>query len=81
MPADYNGTWDIVTNVNFEGYMVAIGEYMLVLYVSYRLLYKRRFKLLENFTSFPRDALRDNAAVSRSPVLSDTYIILLKKKS
>ncbi|XP_023696873.1 retinoid-binding protein 7-like isoform X2 [Paramormyrops kingsleyae] len=25
MPADYSGTWDIVTNVNFEGYMVAIG--------------------------------------------------------
>lgn len=26
MLVDYNGTWDIVSNVNFEGYMVALGE-------------------------------------------------------
>ncbi|KAF3689970.1 Retinoid-binding protein 7 Cellular retinoic acid-binding protein 4 [Channa argus] len=25
MPVDYSGTWDIVSNVNFEGYMVALG--------------------------------------------------------
>ncbi|KAG7477545.1 hypothetical protein MATL_G00070790 [Megalops atlanticus] len=25
MPADYSGTWDIVSNENFEGYMVAMG--------------------------------------------------------
>ncbi|OWK57623.1 Retinol-binding protein 2, partial [Lonchura striata] len=25
MPADYNGTWEMVTNENFEGYMVALG--------------------------------------------------------
>lgn len=25
MPADYSGTWDIVSNENFEGYMVALG--------------------------------------------------------
>lgn len=26
MPVDYSGTWDIVSNVNFEGYMVALGK-------------------------------------------------------
>lgn len=26
MPVDYSGTWDIVRNVNFEGYMVALGR-------------------------------------------------------
>ncbi|XP_072239227.1 retinoid-binding protein 7 [Leuresthes tenuis] len=25
MPIDISGTWDIVSNVNFEGYMVALG--------------------------------------------------------
>ncbi|TRZ15255.1 hypothetical protein HGM15179_011853 [Zosterops borbonicus] len=25
MPADYNGTWEMVSNENFEGYMVALG--------------------------------------------------------
>ncbi|XP_044072209.1 retinoid-binding protein 7 [Siniperca chuatsi] len=25
MPVDYSGTWDIGSNVNFEGYMVALG--------------------------------------------------------
>ncbi|KAL7833050.1 hypothetical protein SRHO_G00300680 [Serrasalmus rhombeus] len=25
MPANYSGTWDIVNNENFEGYMVALG--------------------------------------------------------
>lgn len=49
MPVDYSGTWDIVSNVNFEGYMVALGEfdgaanlflfvcfiYMLFFFVSY----------------------------------------------
>ncbi|XP_053171234.1 retinoid-binding protein 7 [Scomber japonicus] len=25
MPVDYSGTWDIVSNVNFEKYMVALG--------------------------------------------------------
>ncbi|XP_062259887.1 retinoid-binding protein 7 [Platichthys flesus] len=25
MPADYSGTWDLVSNVNFEGYMVSLG--------------------------------------------------------
>ncbi|XP_036387031.1 retinoid-binding protein 7-like [Megalops cyprinoides] len=25
MPADYSGTWDIVSNENFEGYMVSMG--------------------------------------------------------
>ncbi|XP_041836811.1 retinoid-binding protein 7 [Melanotaenia boesemani] len=25
MPVNYSGTWDIVSNVNFEGYMVALG--------------------------------------------------------
>ncbi|XP_008287300.1 retinoid-binding protein 7 [Stegastes partitus] len=25
MPADYSGTWDIVSNVNFEAYMVSLG--------------------------------------------------------
>ncbi|XDV35434.1 hypothetical protein PO909_005383 [Leuciscus waleckii] len=25
MPANYSGTWDIVDNENFEGYMVALG--------------------------------------------------------
>lgn len=25
MPSDFNGTWDIVTNENLEGYMVALG--------------------------------------------------------
>ncbi|KAJ8360791.1 hypothetical protein SKAU_G00173160 [Synaphobranchus kaupii] len=25
MPADYSGTWDLVSNVNFEDYMVAMG--------------------------------------------------------
>lgn len=26
MPASLCGTWDIVSNVNFEGYMIALGE-------------------------------------------------------
>ncbi|KAH0624003.1 hypothetical protein JD844_007256 [Phrynosoma platyrhinos] len=25
MPADYNGTWEMESNENFEGYMVALG--------------------------------------------------------
>ncbi|GLD53775.1 retinoid-binding protein 7-like isoform X1 [Lates japonicus] len=25
MPVDYSGTWDIVSNVNFEEYMIALG--------------------------------------------------------
>lgn len=25
MPVDYSGTWDMASNVNFEGYMVALG--------------------------------------------------------
>ncbi|XP_039971390.1 retinoid-binding protein 7 [Xiphias gladius] len=25
MPVDYSGTWDIVSNVNFDAYMVALG--------------------------------------------------------
>ncbi|KAG8135942.1 hypothetical protein E2320_008912, partial [Naja naja] len=25
MPADYNGTWEMVLNENFEGYMIALG--------------------------------------------------------
>ncbi|KAM8757193.1 retinoid-binding protein 7-like [Acanthopagrus latus] len=25
MPVDYSGTWDIDSNVNFEGYMTALG--------------------------------------------------------
>ncbi|XP_061584522.1 retinoid-binding protein 7 [Cololabis saira] len=25
MGVDYSGTWDVVSNVNFEGYMVALG--------------------------------------------------------
>ncbi|XP_024126262.1 retinoid-binding protein 7 [Oryzias melastigma] len=25
MPADFSGTWEIVSNVNFDGYMVALG--------------------------------------------------------
>nr|XP_020453778.1 retinoid-binding protein 7-like [Monopterus albus] len=25
MPVDFSGTWDIVSNVNFEGFMVALG--------------------------------------------------------
>ncbi|XP_035488589.1 retinoid-binding protein 7 [Scophthalmus maximus] len=25
MPVDYSGTWNLVSNVNFEGYMVALG--------------------------------------------------------
>uniref|UniRef100_A0A669B4A5 Retinol binding protein 7b, cellular n=1 Tax=Oreochromis niloticus TaxID=8128 RepID=A0A669B4A5_ORENI len=25
MPANLSGTWDMVSNVNFEGYMVALG--------------------------------------------------------
>ncbi|XP_030585376.1 retinoid-binding protein 7 [Archocentrus centrarchus] len=25
MPADLSGTWDMVSNVNFEGYMLALG--------------------------------------------------------
>ncbi|KAL2090616.1 hypothetical protein ACEWY4_012879 [Coilia grayii] len=25
MPADYSGTWDFISNENFEGYMVALG--------------------------------------------------------
>uniref|UniRef100_A0A3P9I8L2 Cellular retinoic acid-binding protein 1 n=3 Tax=Oryzias TaxID=8089 RepID=A0A3P9I8L2_ORYLA len=25
MPVDFSGTWDIVSNVNFDGYMVALG--------------------------------------------------------
>ncbi|XP_017263689.1 retinoid-binding protein 7 [Kryptolebias marmoratus] len=25
MPADYNGTWDIISNDNIDGYMVALG--------------------------------------------------------
>ena len=27
MPVDYSGTWDIISNDNFEGYMVALGKY------------------------------------------------------
>lgn len=27
MPVNISGTWDIVSNVNFEGYMVALGKY------------------------------------------------------
>jgi len=26
MPADYNGTWEMETNEDFEGYMVALGK-------------------------------------------------------
>uniref|UniRef100_A0A8C2SZ93 Retinol binding protein 2 n=1 Tax=Coturnix japonica TaxID=93934 RepID=A0A8C2SZ93_COTJA len=26
MPADYNGTWEMESNENFEGYMVALGK-------------------------------------------------------
>lgn len=29
MPADYNGTWEMVLNENFEGYMIALGMYKL----------------------------------------------------
>ncbi|KAF7668505.1 hypothetical protein LDENG_00006940 [Lucifuga dentata] len=25
MPVDYSGTWDMISNDNFEGYMVALG--------------------------------------------------------
>ncbi|XP_060899011.1 retinoid-binding protein 7 isoform X1 [Labrus mixtus] len=25
MPVDFSGTWDIVSNVNFEGYMISLG--------------------------------------------------------
>ncbi|XP_020484744.1 retinoid-binding protein 7 isoform X2 [Labrus bergylta] len=25
MPVDFSGTWDIVGNVNFEGYMISLG--------------------------------------------------------
>lgn len=27
MPTSFCGTWDMISNVNFEGYMVALGEY------------------------------------------------------
>lgn len=27
MPADYNGTWEMEANENFEGYMVALGKW------------------------------------------------------
>lgn len=27
MPVDYSGTWDIISNENFEAYMVALGKY------------------------------------------------------
>uniref|UniRef100_A0A8C6MKD5 Cellular retinoic acid-binding protein 1 n=1 Tax=Nothobranchius furzeri TaxID=105023 RepID=A0A8C6MKD5_NOTFU len=27
MPTSFCGTWDIISNVNFEGYMIALGEY------------------------------------------------------
>uniref|UniRef100_A0A0E9TRD7 Cytosolic fatty-acid binding proteins domain-containing protein n=1 Tax=Anguilla anguilla TaxID=7936 RepID=A0A0E9TRD7_ANGAN len=26
MPVNYSGTWNMISNVNFDGYMVAIGE-------------------------------------------------------
>ncbi|CAJ1050587.1 retinoid-binding protein 7 [Xyrichtys novacula] len=25
MPVDYSGTWDMVSNVNFDGYMISLG--------------------------------------------------------
>lgn len=34
MPADYNGTWEMETNENFEGYMVALGKGQNINYIK-----------------------------------------------
>lgn len=34
MPADYNGTWEMETNENFEGLMVALGKWKNIIYIE-----------------------------------------------
>lgn len=35
MPADYNGTWEMESNENFEGYMVALGKMKNINYIFF----------------------------------------------
>lgn len=38
MPVDYSGTWDIVSNVNFEEYMIALGKCHCIL-INYSIVF------------------------------------------
>lgn len=33
MPDSFCGSWEIVSNINFEGYMVALGKLVLILHL------------------------------------------------
>lgn len=41
MTVDYSGTWDIISNVNFDGYMIALGE---TPYFNYTVYIKKYIK-------------------------------------
>lgn len=38
MPVDYSGTWDMISNENFEGYMIALGKCLSSCYIVTRII-------------------------------------------
>lgn len=39
MPANYSGTWEMESNENFEGYMVALGKWKNINYIDIKRKY------------------------------------------
>uniref|UniRef100_A0A8C6MDN3 Nicotinamide nucleotide adenylyltransferase 1 n=1 Tax=Nothobranchius furzeri TaxID=105023 RepID=A0A8C6MDN3_NOTFU len=58
MPTSFCGTWDIISNVNFEGYMIALGEYFVLCKICGDLYIIKTISSFRNYTiSFKIDQM------------------------